>query len=50
MSISRELFNAETRRRIGDHSAFETFRSVFDGSQANFTATATTLMPPSTLN
>jgi asparagine synthase (glutamine-hydrolysing) len=31
-----QLFNAETRRRISDHSAFETFRSVFDGWTGEF--------------
>jgi asparagine synthase (glutamine-hydrolysing) len=27
----KHLFNDETRRRIGDHSAFEVFRSAFNG-------------------
>jgi len=30
------LFNAETRRQISDHSAFETFRGVFDGWSGEF--------------
>jgi asparagine synthase (glutamine-hydrolysing) len=30
------LFNAETTRRIGDHSTFEMFRGVFDGFPGQF--------------
>ena len=32
----KQLFNTETQRRIGDHSAFETFRGVFEGYSGEF--------------
>ena len=31
-----ELFNDETRRQIGDHSAYDVFRGVFDGWRNGF--------------
>ncbi|MGQ9581650.1 MAG: asparagine synthase (glutamine-hydrolyzing) [Armatimonadota bacterium] len=34
------LFNAETYRQIGDHSAFEVFRSVFNGWSGQFHSNA----------
>jgi asparagine synthase (glutamine-hydrolysing) len=32
----QQLFNTETQRRIGDHSAFETFRGIFAGYTGRF--------------